>query len=425
MIFMAEHQGSPDIWEKWAWFWNAIFYIAAIGAFILTLQDRNRSASIWLTGLLTLLLLLWHWAGFKLAYKDLPSWNERTLARFILIVGDIIFWFVLVNISPAYYLTLFGLFGQVFRHLPIRYATTAVLFLTAATIFEQLADVDQTFTLTNPTIWLFLFMGLAGIFIGIWITAIIEQSAQRRQLIEQLEAAQNKLAAAERREGVLEERQRLAGEIHDTLAQGFTSIIMHLEAAEQAMATEPDRLQWHLNRARSTARASLDQARRVVQGLRPDQLERHSLPEAIARTARHWGEETGVQIASQTTGSPIPLHPKIEVTLLRAAQEALNNVRKYARAKDVRLTLSYMEDVVMLDVQDDGVGLQGSEPSSLSGGFGLQAMRERAQQCGGSVMIESEPGEGTTVVVNIPLIESATKNDSYTQPTGDTMVDQE
>ncbi len=126
------------------------------------LRDGNRAAQVWLVGLLTSVLLLWYWGGFRLAYKDLASWEERTIARFIIIVCDNLLWFVLVNISWAYYFALFGLFGQVFCHLPIRYAATAIILLTPAIIFEQLADTGETFSLMNSTVWPFLFMGKTG-----------------------------------------------------------------------------------------------------------------------------------------------------------------------------------------------------------------------------------------------------------------------
>jgi signal transduction histidine kinase len=408
-------QKQPDVWEKWEWLWKAMFYTTILASFGLMLRDDNRATPVWAAGLLTAVMLLWHWGGFRLAYKDLASWDERTIARFIIIIGDIILWFVLVNISLAYYIALFGLFAQVFRHLPIRYAAISAILMTAATVFEQLADIDQSFTLTNPTIWLFLFMGLAAIILGIWVSAIIEQSTQRRQLIEQLEATRAELAASERREGVLEERQRLAREIHDTLAQGFTSIVLSLEAAEQALPNDLDKLHKHFDQARSTARASLDQARRVIQDLRPELLEQHSLVEAIERLAVRWKRESGIPVTATITGNPIPLHPNIEVTLLRSTQEALNNIRKHAQATDVQLTISYMDDVVILDVQDNGVGLNGAAPSPLSGGFGLQAMRERVEQCGGFVTLESDSGEGTTLVLSIPLSGSSISNDNYGQ----------
>jgi signal transduction histidine kinase len=329
--------------------------------------------------------------------------DKHAIFRFIVIIGVIVLWFALVNMSPAYYFTLFGLFGQVFGHLSLRYGVIAVLILTGSIIYEQLADASATFSLTNPTIWAFLFTALGAIILGVWITAIIGQSARRRQLIERLEATQAELAATERRAGILEERQRLARDIHDTLAQGFTSIVMHLEAADQALPDDLDTLQKHLDRARGTARTSLEQARRVVHALRPHSLDQRSLPDAIERTAVRWREETGIPLTTTTTGDPIPLHPDIEVTLLRATQEALANIRKHAQATAVQLTLSYIDDVVVLDVQDNGVAFAGAAASPLSGGYGLQAMRERAEQCGGSVTLESEPGEGTTVVVSIPI----------------------
>lgn len=399
----AKQERQKDVWVKWDWLWKAIFYAAVIVSAWLMLLDDDRKAPIWAVLLLTGILLLWHWGGLKLAYRKSDVLDNHAIFRFIVIIGVIVLWFALVNMSPAYYFTLFGLFGQVFLHLPLRYGVIAVLILTGSIIYEQLADAGATFSLTNPTIWVFLFTALGAIILGVWITAIIGQSTRRRQLIEQLEATQAELAAAERRAGILEERQRLARDIHDTLAQGFTSIVMHLEAADQALPDDLDTLQKHLDRARETARTSLEQARRVIHALRPHSLDQRSLPDAIERTAVRWQEETGIPLTTTITGDPIPLHPDIEVTLLRATQEALANIRKHAQATAVQLTLSYIDDVVVLDVQDNGVAFAGAAASPLSGGYGLQAMRERVEQCGGSVTLESEPGEGTTVVVSIPI----------------------
>ena len=399
----TKQERQKDVWVKWDWLWKAIFYAAVIVSTWLMLLDDDRKAPIWAVLLLTGILLLWHWGGLKLAYRKSDVLGNHAIFGFIVIIGVIALWFVLVNLSPAYYFTLFGLFGQVFLHLPLRYGVIAVLILTGSIIYEQLADAGATFSLTNPIIWVFLLTALGAIILGVWITAIIGQSTRRRQLIEQLEATQAELAAAERRAGILEERQRLARDIHDTLAQGFTSIVMHLEAADQALPDDLDTLQKHLDRARETARTSLEQARRVVNALRPNSLDQRSLPDAIERTAVRWQEETGIPLTTTITGDPIPLHPDIEVTLLRATQEALANIRKHAQATAVQLTLSYIDDVVVLDVQDNGVAFAGAAASPLSGGYGLQAMRERAEQCGGTVTLESEPGEGTTVTVSIPI----------------------
>ena len=399
----TKSRDQVDIWHRWNGLWTAIFYLTVLLSAGLVLRDGNLSVPYWVVWLLTAVMLGWHYLGMKFAYQRLQSWEDDWLLRLGVIIGDLMLWFVLVNISYVYYLVLFGLFTQIFRHLPVRPAVWSAVLLTGLMIAEQLIDAGQPLSLSGLKDWQFIFMGLAAILVGIWISAIIGQSTRRRELIEQLEAAQAELAAAERREGVLEERQRLAQEIHDTLAQGFTSIVMHLEAAEQALQTDPAILQRHLDQARSTARTSLDQARRVVQDLRPNLLEQQSLPDAIKRTAVRWQSETGIPLITNVTGTPTVLHPNIEVTLLRATQEALNNIWKHAQAGEVQLTLSYMTDMVILDVQDNGVGIDGAKPSSYSGGYGLQAMEERAERCGGSVKLESEPGEGTTVVVTIPL----------------------
>lgn len=406
---MKNNQYTPqtDVWEKWEWLWNLIFYSSLLIAIGLAIGTSEIVEIRWVVLALSTVMMIWHSVGMRLAYKHVTDWGNHVQYRFIVIVVDIVLWFILVNISPAYYFTLFGLFILVFRHLPTRYAGVTAGLLTILMILEQLIDSEDTFNLMNPYNWLLIFAGLGSIIIGIWISAIIEQSTRRRDLIDQLEATRSELAAAERREGVLEERQRLAREIHDTLAQGFTSIVMNLEAAEQALPDNTIVLQKHLNQARSTARNSLDQARRVVQDLRPDLLEQQSLPDAIQRTANRWSEETDIPIAIHTTGQVMSMHPNIEVMLLRATQESLNNIRKHAQASDVQITLSYMSDVVMLDIQDNGVGMDRAETSPYGGGYGLQAMRERAAQCGGSVMIESDPDEGTTLVVTIPLSDDA------------------
>ncbi len=394
---------SIDIWERWDWLWSVLFYGSIAITLLIASFDPELPA-----GVRSLLLpvsagwALWHWLGLGFAYRGDADWEDRIGVRFLVILGDIAFWVILITLSPTFYFSLFGFFGQLFRHLPMRLAAVATFFLVGGFIYRQFAEDGQPISLADYRFWIYFFIGAVGILLGVWISAIIQQSTRRRELIKQLEVAQAELAAAERREGVLQERQRLARDIHDTLAQGFTSIVMHLEAAEQAFNSDPDTGWRHLNQARRTARHSLEQARRVVQDLRPDLLEKQSLTGALQRTAGRWTEETGIPSRFTITGSEIPLHPEIEVTLLRGAQEALANVRKHAGAASVSLTLSYMGDLITLDVQDDGGGFQKAPETFLSGGYGLQAMRERVALLGGEVMVESEAGEGTTVAISIP-----------------------
>lgn len=225
-----------------------------------------------------------------------------------------------------------------------------------------------------------------------------------------------RLVARAKETGKLQERQRMAREIHDTLAQGFTSIVMHLEAAEQSLGNDNAITQLHLDQARQTARDSLGQARRVVDDLRPELLESAPLHEAIERVVRQWQTQTNIDTQFNTTGEIQPLHPEVEVTLLRGIQEALANVRKHARATLVSVTLSYLTNNVILDIEDNGVGFEAGKEKRdersekrvgnvdlISGGFGLLAMRERVAELGGEVTVESEAGEGTTLAISIPV----------------------
>jgi signal transduction histidine kinase len=153
------------------------------------------------------------------------------------------------------------------------------------------------------------------------------------------------------------------------------------------------------------ARESLREARRSVEALTPGQLDRAQLPDAIAEMAKRWAETAEVALVLDTTGVPVPLLPELEVTLFRVAQEALVNVSKHADADRVGLTLSYMDDVVVLDVRDDGRGFVRDEVvTTTDSGFGLTAMEARVQRVSGTLTVESAPGEGTALSASVPAI---------------------
>jgi signal transduction histidine kinase len=196
----------------------------------------------------------------------------------------------------------------------------------------------------------------------------------------------------------------MAREIHDTIAQGLIGIVTQLEAADHAHDRPADRDR-HLDNAERLARESLAEARRSVQASMPAALESGTLPDALADVAREWSEMNGIPADVTVTGDVIALHPEIEVALLRTAQEALANVARHAGASRTGLTLSFMGDVVTLDVRDDGVGFSVPEPDAGGGtGFGLTAMRQRIARVAGSLAIESEPGVGTALSARVPAI---------------------
>lgn len=231
-----------------------------------------------------------------------------------------------------------------------------------------------------------------------------------RLQMDDLARLQANLASAERKAGMLEERQRLAREIHDTLAQGFASIIVHLEQTEQISHLENSPAKGHIDLARSVAREGLEESRRMMAALRPEVLEQRGLPEALGRVCQEWSRRTGIESRLSVTGTAEPLHPEIELTILRGVQEGLTNVARHSGAHTTAVTLSYMEDLIVLDVQDDGKGFVPAEVTPTEharAGFGLHGMRERVEGLQGSLSVESVLGEGTTISITLPVLRPA------------------
>jgi signal transduction histidine kinase len=310
---------------------------------------------------------------------------------------------VLAGLHPVFFTLLLVLYPQVFRHLRLSLAIPAAVGVSAAVVWREVLTSGRPLSENWGAIVGGLMSVVFGSLFAIWITRIIEQSYERRQLIEQLEATRSELAAAEREGGRLAERQRLARDIHDTLAQGFVSIVLQLQAAESELPEEAEAARRHLERARRTARDNLAEARRLVWDLRPAPLRAASLGDALGRLADRLAEETGIAATATVTGTPRPLSAEAEVTLLRVTQEALANVARHAAADRVALTLSYMDGEAALDVRDDGVGFAlGPGGAGSNGGLGLPGMRERVEALGGRLAVESAPGRGTTIAVTVP-----------------------
>lgn len=244
---------------------------------------------------------------------------------------------------------------------------------------------------------------------------VLEQNTERGRMIAELAEANRRLQASmdentglhaqlltqAREAGVAEERGRLAGEIHDTLAQGFAGIITQLEAARRAHA-DPAEWSRHLELADALARENLTEARRSVRALRPEQLEQASLSDALAVLAEDWSRRAQIPADVVTTGEPVRACAETEMAAFRIAQEALANVARHAHATRARVTLSYLGDTLLLDVADDGTGFDpadGPPPAR----FGVTGMRQRADSVSGTLSIESAPGDGTTVNAVFPL----------------------
>ena len=251
-----------------------------------------------------------------------------------------------------------------------------------------------------------LSLGLA-LALGLFITQIVNEVQSRSKTLDDLRAAQSQLAAIERDRGIHNERERLAREIHDTLAQGFTSVLALSRAADAALArgdiaTARDRLAL----VASTAADNLSEARLIVAETTPGHLQSRTLVEALARLVEAIGAESSVRARFVVEGAPTALGAAADVALLRAAQESLANVRRHSGASSVTVTLAYAASgPVTLTVADDG---RGFDVAADSGGFGLDGIQARARELGGRAEVVSRPGGGTTVTMEIPAAVAAT-----------------
>ncbi|MFQ5613447.1 MAG: GAF domain-containing protein [Anaerolineae bacterium] len=210
-----------------------------------------------------------------------------------------------------------------------------------------------------------------------------------------------------REAAILEERNRVAREIHDTLAQGFTGILVQLQATERLSLKHPEKARQSLQEARDLARESLQEARRSVLNLRPTVLENLTLDEAIARQVARFEAKHHLNTRFRLEGYPSPLNPDVEQNLYRITQEALTNASRHAQAKNVTVTLRFAPDTVTLAIADDGIGLNGQangrgRDGEDGRGFGLVSIRERAKLIEGRITFETPASGGTRIEVVIP-----------------------
>jgi signal transduction histidine kinase len=309
-------------------------------------------------------------------------------------------WAGLMVADPDFLILALGIFAPLCYY-DVRWGTVAVVGTGGVWLWLESTDQGVIPWRTVAAVMLLL---ATGLLLVAYFGTVVRQSRQRQELIDELRQTQADLAEAERRAGVLAERERLARDIHDTLTQGFASIVMLLEAATTSLPSGTSGRQ-HAERALQTARENLVESRRMVWAMRPAALADASLPQALRKLTAELAEDIGIEAETKVTGTPVRLGVDEETAILRVAQEALSNARRHAEATKVTVTLSHMDSAVVLDVQDDGVGF--ALHGARSNGAGLRTMRERAEALGGTLTMETSPGEGTTVAFELPVRESA------------------
>jgi signal transduction histidine kinase len=389
----APFQGpDPDAADEPKLRWDALYGgILAATVLLVVFTPFPLSSRIYAAAAL-LAMVPWYVAFIR---PNLFPCESSSLRR---LVGVFVLFTVATSLVPHAWFLAFGLVPLCFHATPFRSALTAAIGVNVVaallTLPRMMGDLTQAVLPVSTAVF-----GVAlSIGYGTWIQQIMKQSAERADLVERLAATRADLAKANHAAGVLAERQRLAGDIHDTLAQAFTSMVMLTEAVEHEFTDAPENARRQLRLIARTARDGLAESRALVAALRPPQLHEGNLDNVLRELTERIGAELAINAHFETTGSTRPLPADTEIVLLRTGQEALANIRKHAKANDVRVRLLYEGDVVRLEIVDDGIGF---DPAIVNGGYGLRGMRARLSDVGGQVGVRSGPGQGTTVCAEI------------------------
>lgn len=325
------------------------------------------------------------------------AWSGRTFQlRLGGILVAVVAWAVLLGADDRWSMLSFALYALCFVVNSSRLAVGVVLAGIVSVIWTVASLGGPSWTWVIP-----FFVFCAASTIALAIHRIGRLTAEQAELIGQLQSTREELAASERSRGVLEERARLAGEIHDTLAQGFTSIVL-LARAGTRPTNDP---QGALKSIEGAAQENLDAARRLVGAMRPGELADAALPEALRR---HLEESLpdGVVGNVHVVGAPLQLPGVVETVLLRAAQEGVRNACLHAQPQRVDVTLHYGGSAVALDVDDDGIGFHNGtvhDRGTLTGGQGLETLARRVESLAGSLTITPGDERGSTLTVELPV----------------------
>lgn len=334
------------------------------------------------------------------AYATRRLVADHTLWPTVWVGVVVVLWVTLTLVAPSFAWTAVPVAFAVLQVLPFPYAVTLVVVMTAVVSVAWSRITDDL----DPTV----FVGPVGMALVTVLSyrALARESRARQRLLDELTEAQADLASAQRRSGALAERTRLSREIHDSVGQGLSSITLLLRAAEQDWDRRPAAAREHVAAAGVAAREGLDEVRRVVRDLAPADLESDETGEALPAALRRVvaGGAHGLDVEVRVHGDPVGVPAAVSSALVRSARGALANVVEHAGASRAVVSLTYHPDEVLLDVRDDG---RGFDPARLVArgdrGHGLDGIRQRAGELGGSADVESGPGEGTTVSVRFPL----------------------
>ena len=386
---------DPPLGGEWHWMWEAyVVGLCAAAVVAVVLLNHRFPGNVPVAAAALACIAVWVLVVGRRPAR-LPELDWRTFVFVGVAVG---LWVLAMWASPVAVAAVPAIYPLVFATLPLGIA----LLVTTAINLVPLTLVLVGQGAGSPNMPMVIAITLIGLVatpvVGTAIMTSMRQRTRLAALVEELAATRAESARLSREAGAAAERERLAREIHDTLAQGFTSIVALAQAVEPELDSDTAAAKRHVELIRSTARENLAEARAMVAELTPTELRDGSLPAAVQRQCDRLSAETGITATVRVDGELPPLGMATDVVLLRATQEAFANIRKHSQASTVTVVLAPVEYGVRLSVADNGIGL----PDEHTEGFGLRGMRARATQVGGAMSATPTPGGGTTVTVEVP-----------------------
>jgi signal transduction histidine kinase len=391
----SAHQ-LDEMWRRQLRWWHVLFAVLVVTTAVVMVAESKPP-------------LAWQLACVAAMGVAYAVWGRRGLgggdahAAVVYVVGAWGLMLVLMALDAtgtAWILT-FGLFPQTWASLPRNRAAAtvvvAVVGIAVVRVWRVPHTGDEVVGIAIGTV-IMLVLSLA---LGLFIDRIVREADSRARTIDELRRTQAELAAAERAQGVAAERERMSREIHDTLAQGFTSVVTLARATQSALDRgNLDLVRERLRVIEQTASENLAEARLIVAEMTPGHLQSRTLAEALQRLVDAVADGSGMTGRLVVEGEPVVLPANSEVVLLRSAQEGLANVRRHSCAGSFEVRLRYAADApVSLEVTDDGVGF---DRSAERQGYGLDGATARAAEVGGRFEVQSAPGHGARVRVEVP-----------------------
>ncbi|WP_329114409.1 sensor histidine kinase [Streptomyces sp. NBC_01465] len=388
---------ASHVWERTFLPWDAYFAVAWAATEVFVLGTSDPGPALRITAAVLLALLVpWYVAAGRPVITAKGDDERRAT---VYLVGAVALFLAASWIVGETRLATFVLAPQCFMLLRMRRALVFMSVIVLAPVLgwaliwhpgRQVVFFNTVFAVASLAF---------SVFFGTWITKVLEQSQERAVLIAELDASREEVARLSTAHGALAERERMSREIHDTLAQGFTSLLMLIQVVEAEVETDLPGARRHLELMAATTRQNLAEARALVAGGAPADLDGSSLPDAVRRLAARHAEQTGAAAEVTVAGTVQPLPPGLEVVALRTCQESLANARKHAGpGTPVTITLAYADTALTVSVKDTG---RGFDPRVPNQGYGLSGLRARASEVGGTALVHSAVGEGTTVTVSL------------------------